>query len=136
MSQTAIRKALEKHLSAMSPSLSTAFENVPFTPVTGVAYQRVNLLPNAPDNSAQGSGMYFDRGIFQVTLCYPQGTGPAAAEARAQMLRDWFRRATTMVEGDVSVIVTTTPRISRGEPEGDRFCIPVSVSYQAQINVT
>lgn len=136
MSHPTIRKALEKHLAAMSPALSTACENVSFAPVTGVPYQRVNLLPNEPDNSAQGPGMYFDRGILQVTLCYPQGSGPAAAEARAQLVRDWFQRGTTLVEGDVSVIVTTTPRISRGEPDGDRFCIPVSVSYQAQINVT
>jgi hypothetical protein len=136
MSQVAIRKALEKRLAAMPAALSTAYENVTFNPVAGTPYQRANLLPNTPDNAVQGGKMYFDRGIFQVTLCYPMGAGPNAAESKAQAVRDWFWRGTSLVEGSVTVHVTNTPRISPALIDGDRFCIPVSVSYQAQINLT
>lgn len=136
MSQVTIRKALEKRLAAMTPALSTAFENVTFTPTAGTPYQRANLLPNTPDNAVQGAAMYFDKGIFQVTLAYPMGSGPNAAETRAQAVRDWFRRGTSLVEGSVTVHVTNTPRISPALIDGDRFCIPVSVPYLAQINLT
>lgn len=136
MSQQLIRRALEKRLAAMTPSLSTAWENAQFTPVSGTPYQRVNLMPNTPDNSTQGGKMYFDRGIFQVTLCYPMGTGPNAAESKAQAVRDWFWRGLSLIEGAITVHITDTPRISPAMVDGDRFCIPVSVSYQAQINLT
>lgn len=133
MSQPLIRKALEKRLAAMTPAVSTAYENATFTPVTGTPYQRANLLPNTPDNSTQGAGMYFERGLFQVTLCYPQGTGPAAAEARAQLVREWFKRGTSLSEGGITVHVTDTPRIAPALIDGDRYCIAVSIAYQAQI---
>ena len=136
MSQVLIRKALEKRLAAMTPALSTAFENATFQPAAGTPYQRVNLLPNTPDNAVQGAGMYFDRGLFQVTLCYPMGAGPNAAETRAQAVRDWFRRGTSLAEGPITVHITGTPRISPALMDGDRYCIPVSVLYQAQINLT
>ena len=136
MSQVTIRKALEKRLAAMPAALSTAYENVTFTPATGTPYQRANLLPNTPDNAVQGGKMYFDRGIFQVTLCYPMGTGPNTAESKAQAVRDWFWRGLSLVEGAITVHITDTPRISPALVDGDRFCVPVSVSYQAQINLT
>lgn len=133
MSLSTIRKALEQRLAAMTPALSTAFENAVFTPVQGTAYQRVNLLAATPDNSIQGPGSYFERGIFQVTLCYPVGVGPAAADDRAQLVRAQFKRGTTMVQGAVSVLVIDTTRVSPAFVDGDRYCIPVSVPFQAQI---
>lgn len=133
MSLSTIRKALEQRLAAMSPALATAYENAVFTPVQGTAYQRVNLLPATPDNSIQGSGGYFERGIFQVTLCYPIGVGPATIEDRAQLVRAQFKRGTTMVQGAVAVLVIDTPSVSPAFIDGDRYCIPVSVPFQAQV---
>ena len=135
MSLPIIRKALELKLAALVPSLATAFENAAFTPVAGTPYQRVNLLPNTPDNSIQGSATYFERGLFQVTLCYPIGTGPSAAETQAQLTRAHFKRGTSMVNSGVTVIVTDTPRVSPAMIDGDRFCISISVPWQAQISV-
>ena len=95
----------------------------------------MNLLPNTPDNSIQGSSTYFETGLFQVTLRYPIGTGPAAAEIQAQLTRNHFKRGTTMINSGVTVIVTDTPRVSPAMIDGDRFCIPVTVPFQAQITV-
>jgi hypothetical protein len=133
MSQTLIRKALEKRLAAMSPALATAFENAAYTPVQGTPYQKANLLPATPDNIVHGAATWFERGIFQVTLCYPTGTGPAAADARAELVRAQFKRGTTMTEGAVNVLIVATPRIAPALVEGDRYCIPVSAAYQAQL---
>lgn len=131
-----IRKALEKQLQTITPSISTAFENVAFTPTPGAPYQRVNLLPNTPDDAQIGSAVYFERGIFQVTVCYPIGNGPAACEARAQLIKNAFKRGTSAVESGVTVIIMNAPSVSSAMIDGDRFCIPVSMRYQAQVAVT
>lgn len=133
MSIQKIRTALETRLKNITPAVPTAFENAPFTPMSGVLYQRSNLLPNKPNDSQIGSAIYFERGIFQVTICAPLGTGPAACEARAQVIKDAFKRGTTMVESGVSVIATNAPSVSSAMVDGDRFCIPVSIYWQAQI---
>lgn len=134
MSLAIIRRALEKRLATLSPALETAFENAPYTPTPGTPFQRVNLLPNTPDNSIQGATTYFERGLFQITLCYAIGTGPAATEAQAQLTRAHFKRGTTMVESGVTVIITDTPRVSPALIDGDRYTIPISIAWQAQIS--
>lgn len=137
MSQALIRKALEKRLLAMASGLAataTAMENGSFNPVAGTPYQRVNLLPATPDNSEQSGKNYFERGIFQVTLCYPSGKGSGAVEAQADRVKAAFKRGTSTTESGVRVIVMLTPKITPGYPDGDRWCIPISVTYQAQIS--
>lgn len=133
MSLEYVRRALEQRLDALIPALATAHENEVYTPTPGTPYQRINLLPNIPDNSIMGARTYFERGIFQVTLCYPVGVGPATIDARAQALRAHFKRGNSMLESGVMVLVTDTPRISGGFSDKDRWCVPVSVSFQAQI---
>lgn len=134
MSIPTIRKTIEQKLAALSPAVSTAYENKPFTPVTGTPFQRVNLMPNTPDNTTQGGASYIERGIFQIMLCYPINTGPAAAEAQAQLTRAHFKRGTSMVEAGIAVVVTDTPRVASGMIDDNRFCIPISVPWQAQIS--
>lgn len=133
MSLVLIRRALEKKLALLTPALATAFENAVYSPVTGTPYQKVNLLPATPDNSTMGSLTYMERGIFQVTLCYPVGVGPAAAETQAQLLRAHFKRGTSLAESGVTVIVTDTPRAAPALIEGDRHTIPISIAWQCQI---
>lgn len=133
MSIPLIRAALEKRLALLTPVLSTSYENVPFSSTGGVPYQRVNLMPATPDNSTMGGFMYREQGLFQVSLCYPLTTGPAAAEVRAQALRLHFRRGTSLTEGGLTVNIINTPRISPAIVEGDRFVIPVSVPWQCDV---
>lgn len=134
MSLQIIRRALEKHLAAIAPAMATAFENAGYTPQAGVPYQRANLLPNTPDNSEQGSARYVERGLFQVTLCFAIGSGPADAESRTQALRLAFKRGTSLDESGVMVIVTDTPSVAPAQFDGTHFCIAVSVPWQAQIS--
>ncbi len=133
MSQALIRRAFEKRLAAIVPALATAYENRTYVPVSGTPYQRANLLPATPDNSTQGPTTYFEIGVFQITLCYPSGNGSTDIEARVQLVRNQFKRGTSMTEGSVMTLVTHTPRVAPGYADGDRWCIPVSVTYQAQI---
>lgn len=133
MSHAAVRRALELHLAAMPGGLPTAHQNVKFTPPLGQPYQRADLLPATPNNDTAGAS-YFEVGVFQITLAYPLGNGPGAAEAQAGLLRQHFKRSTALTNSGVSVVVMTTPAIAQGTPAGDRFEVPVSVTFQARIN--
>jgi hypothetical protein len=144
MSTVSIRKALESRLAALLPVLDSntaernngiAYENSPFTPVNGTPYQEVFLLPAQPDNGQMGSKNYIEVGLLQVNLCYPLGTGPAAAQARAELVKTHFKRGTTMVQDNINVIVIRTPQVSPGFRRDDRYIIPVSIYYQAHISL-
>lgn len=128
-----IRIALESKLNGITPAISTAWENVAFTPVAGTAYQACFTLRAEPDNATMGDGYYRERGIFQINLFYPVGAGPATAEARAELIRAAFKRGTTLTSGSVKVIVERTPEVGHGRADGDRWMIPVKVRWFAGI---
>lgn len=132
MSVVKVRTALETALNAMSPALSTAFENAAFTPVAGTPYQKCHVLFAKPDNQQYGSG-HKELGFMQVTLMYPLQVGTATAAARAELIRATFTRGSTFVSGGVTVNVMETPEVSPGSVDGDRFEIPIKIPFYAYI---
>ncbi|MFZ3286544.1 MAG: phage tail terminator-like protein [Telluria sp.] len=133
MSIAKVRMAMEKRLATMSPALATAYENVTFSPVVGTPYQRINMLQAAPADLVKGRTLTELSGLMQVTLFYPQGTGPAAAEARAELIKAHFKPPMTLTEGAVNVHVNNTARVATGFPDGDRYAVPVSIPWIAYI---
>ena len=133
MSISSIRIALETHLNTISPAILTVYENVPFTPVTGVPYQKVFLLPATPANPTMGDGYYREQGIFQVTLLYPLQAGPKTAADRAEKIREAFKRGTTLTSGSIQVIIDRTPEISQGRVDGDRWSVPCKIRWFSSI---
>lgn len=133
MSIKSIRAGLEKHLAALSPVVSIAYENVDFSPVTGTPYQEVTLLPAQPDNSSAGQHHYIETGLLQVMLCYPLNGGSGNALARAELTRDHFKRGTTIIEDGIKIIINRTPQISPAMNENQRYKVPISIYYQADI---
>ena len=133
MSLASVRIALESKLNAMTPALSTAWENVPFTPVTGTPYQMVFLLPATPANPTMGDGYYREQGIFQVTLMYPLQAGPKTAADRAELIRAAFKRGTSMTSGGITTIIERTPEIGQGRVDGDRWMQIVRIRWFAGI---
>jgi hypothetical protein len=132
MSAVKVRSALETALAAMSPALSTAFENAPFTPTVGTPYQRATLLLAQPAND-EFSSTYREEGFLQVDLAYPLSDGPGAASARAEMIRTTFPRGASFTASGVVVNIERTPEIMPGRVEEDRFIIPVRVRFYAHI---
>jgi len=128
-----IKVALEKHLQALAPVLSTAVENVSFTPVPGVPYQDVQIVPREPDNQTLGDGFYRDTGELQVFLSYPSGTGSQQAMNRAILTRDWFKRGTTLTQGGIEVIIMKTPTVTSGNIFNDRYIIAVFIEYSCNV---
>ena len=133
MSIVYIRAALETALNGMSPSVSIAPENVPFTPVSGTPYQQCFLLNAEPDNSTVGDASFIAQGIFQVNLMYPLQTGSNSAATRAEMIRTTFKRGNTFTSNGIRVVISNTPEIGTGIVDGDRWNLPVKVRFFAQI---
>ena len=132
MSVVAIRAALETALSGMSPAISTAWENVPFTTVAGTAYQSAYVMWTEPSNP-EFSGGHQEKGIFQVSLKYPLLNGTLTAATRAELLRTTFYRGNTFTSGAYKVIVERTPEILAGFVEGDRWVVPVRIRFFVNI---
>jgi hypothetical protein len=132
MSLTAIRAALETALDAVTPSLATAWENLAFEPVTGTPYQRATLVMAAPDDGEIG-GPHLEQGFLQVDLCYPQGTGPGAAEGRASLLKSRFRKGTGLSASGLTVFIAATPLTLPPYLEGDRYVLPVRIAFRAGV---
>lgn len=128
MSSLEVRTALETALSAITPTFSTAWENVDFTPVAGTPYQKAHLLLADPDNKAFGAS-YQEQGIFQVNLFYPLGTGSAVIETRAKLIRSTFYRGMSFTSGGVTVRISKTPSIGAGSRDGDRWMVPVKIIF-------
>jgi len=132
MSIVAVRRALEVHLATLTPILPTAWENELFTPPTG-PYQKAFLLPAEPSNPEQGGGFYQEQGVFQISACYPIGKGTKAAGDRAQALRAHFPRALSLAADGVVVTIQRTPTIAPHMIDADRYVLPVSVRWFANI---
>lgn len=129
MSQPTIRAVLESALAGIKPDIDTAWQNVPYTPVTGRAYQAAYLLPAAPENYSMGDGSRQERGLFQVSLMYPPGQGTAAAGARAEMIRVLFHRGASFSKDGITVQIERTPEIADGRADDDRWMVPVKIRY-------
>lgn len=124
MSVSEIRTTLENELSNIRPELPTAWENVKFTPVSGVPFQKVNFLFSNPDQTTIRQD-YSQSGYMQVTLFYPLQQGPGEAMERAEMIRNTFRAGDRLD----SVIISRTPEIGAGRTDGDRYMVPVFVRF-------
>lgn len=136
MSNKAIRAALEARLLAMPDGIDRArthFSNVKYVPVSGQPYQEVTIMPAPPFNYAGTSLRKRLSGIFQVKLAFPYGAGPGLAEEAAERLQAWFPQGLSVEANNVTTRIDRTPDIRPGRVEGDRWVVPVRVTYFANI---
>ena len=133
MALVEIRTALETKLNALTPTLATAWESVPFTPVVGTAYQQVNLMIADTINPSLGGNHYRLKGFMQVLLCYPPNAGAKTASTRADLLVNHFKRGTSLTSGGITVIIDKTPSIAPALIDGVLYKIPVSIYFSADI---
>ena len=140
MSVVSIRAALETALAAITPAMSTAYENAPFTPVNGTAYQKCNILFATPDNREMGD-RHQEQCFMQVMLMYPLGSptyaaGSRDAMTRAELIRTTFKKGNTFSSGGITTLITSTPTIEAGSNStegGGRYAVPVKINFMAQI---
>lgn len=134
MSQIAIRAAFEKRLNewakAQSPPILVAFENVAFTPPAGL-YLRAFLLPGETQNPSLGGSHQRRIGLFQVSVVAPINGGARPAEIIAEALEALFPRGLSLGPAQVD----TSPSVAPALSDGERYTIPVSIRYRADIFV-
>lgn len=133
MSLLAIKAALETRLKAIASPLATHWENAPFTPPDKNAWQQVSFLPVAPENPTFGDSFHRLRGIMQVTLYYPLGGGAGTVIAKAESIKAWFPRGSSHVANGVTTTIERTPEIGVARIVNDRYAVPVSIRYYANI---
>ncbi|MEN6621312.1 MAG: phage tail terminator-like protein [Smithella sp.] len=126
--QTAVRR----RLAALTPSLPTAFEGIPFTPPTGM-YQRLQFVINSPTDPTFGTYFYRENIQVQIFVADKLDVGTTGAITRAQVLRDWFCKGLTLEENGVRMYVLSTPQIAGASVAGDRVIVPVLISLTVEV---
>jgi len=130
MSQELIRKAFETRLKtwADSQGLEVAWENVSYEPTEDQPFIRAFLLP------ARTRQLFLDqtgrdfRGVFQINLDMPLGTGPGTGEALISSLDAFFTGSFT--QGSIRVTLVSPMSAAPALPVADRYVIPVSAAYR------
>ena len=111
----------------------TAYHNANFPVVSGVPYQLTHMITFKPDEPTQGGGYYREHGVFQVTLVYPAGVGMGAITARAELIRRYFKKGTTLVHSGIKTVISETPSIGYMQGSSSDVSLPVKIGYRADI---
>jgi hypothetical protein len=127
-----IKKAAERHLSTLTPTIPTAWEGVSFTPPTGL-YQRVQLSIQSPDDPVLGAGFHRERVTLQIFLSGKSNKGTAEVITQAELIRSHFKKSTVLLEGNVKIHVLTTPQIAGTSIVSDRVICPVLIELVAEV---
>lgn len=136
MSIIDIETALETRLLTLpwitNPEKQVAWEDVPFTPVTGQPYLRVRHLSNTPRELAFSGGPAELVGILQVDAVYPAGQGKVEAKGLAGQVADLFAPIQSLQTPAYRVDLLKTPAIASGMPDGEGwYTVPVSIQWRA-----
>ncbi len=135
MSLVLIRQALETQLNSLTPSISTAWENVAFTPVNNVPYQQVNLMIADNKDVTVSDSSYVTNGLLQVLLVFPIGSGTKSAATRADLILSTFKRGLELTAGSIKVRIHKTPVIAPAIIDGAFYKLPVSIYFNTFISL-
>ena len=133
--QSNIRRAFEKSLVAIPQGLgaaNTAYENTTFTPKADFPHQLSRLVPLPVENPTFGDNYNREIGFYQIVLSYPKGKGVGTLATMADMVKDYFKRGTTLVEGSDKIIIDRTPEISSVYINDDRAEITIRIRYYSE----
>ena len=133
--QSNIRRAFEKSLVAIPQGLgaaNTAYENTTFTPKADFLHQLSRLVPLPVENPTFGDNYNREIGFYQIVLSYPKGKGVGTLATMADMVKDYFKRGTTLVEGSDKIIIDRTPEISSVYINDNRAEITIRIRYYSE----
>ena len=130
------KKAVERYLSTMTPSISIAYEGVSFTPPANEMYLRTQLIINQPDDPVIGDKYYRERMTFQVFVCDVLNKGTANALAKAEAIRTRFDKGLTLIESGMRIHVTRTPQVAGAVVTNDRLVVPVFIDLWCEVYKT
>jgi hypothetical protein len=111
---------------------NTAYENTTFTPKADFPHQLSRLVPLPVENPTFGDNYNREIGFYQVVLSYPKGKGVGTLATMADMVKDYFKRGTTLVEGSDKIIIDRTPEISSVYINDNRAEITIRIRYYSE----
>ena len=126
------KRACEKHLSTLTPTLPIAYEGVVFTPPNGM-YESCQFVIQSPDDPVFGAGYFRERFDFQVFVIGPYNKGTTDALERAELIRDHFHKGLTLTEEDVTLHFLRTPKIAGSVISEGRIIIPILISVMSEV---
>lgn len=126
------KRACEKHLASLTPTLPIAYEGVVFTPPNGM-YESCQFVPQTPDDPVFGTGYFRERFDFQVFVIGPYNKGTTDALERAELIRDHFHKGLTLTEEDVTLHFLRTPKIAGTIISEGRIIIPILISVMSEV---
>ena len=133
MSNSIIRSALESRLKTWAdsqvPPIPIAYQNVPFTPPAG-RYIRAYLLPaETSSRLVEGTDRSYI-GMFQMSVCVPDGTGPGASEQIVASLETLFSSPLTISKSGLNIRITRPLSVSPAMQEHGLYVIPTRTQYR------
>lgn len=130
MSNTLIRQAFETRLKTWADAngLAVAWENVEFDPTTDQPFVQPMILPVSTKDLFLDQTGRDRRGIFQVNLSMPLGTGSKDVTALVDSLDAAF--AGSFVQGAITVTRLSPMHPAPALPVANRYVVPVSAEYR------
>lgn len=135
MSIKVIKKLFETKLSQVTPSLPTGYEGVSFTPPQNQMYQLCQLDILAPDDPVYSANYHRERVQFQVFIIGPVNKGTGDVLTRAELIRQEYKKGTSLQEGNVLIRILTTPQIQSVAVAQDRLVCPVLIDAIVEVGV-
>ena len=129
MINSKISAALASKLNTLA--LPTHWENAKFTPTNGQIYLSESLL-SGDTNPVGVSSAASDEfgGVYQVLVYAPLDTNKGQARATADTVAAAFQRGDRLTYAGITVTIQRTTQ-NPAFISGNRFVIPVSVTYRA-----
>lgn len=127
-----VKRAAERKLLALTPVVATAWEGVSFNP-PATLYQRVQFTIQSPDDPVLGTGFYRERVTMQVFIVGAANKGTSEVIARAELVRDHFKKGTVFTEDNVHIHVLRTPQVAGTTIASDRIICPVLIELVAEV---
>lgn len=125
--------AVRKHLNNLLPKYPTAFEGITLAPSPHGMYQRLQFVISRPTDPVFGTGYYRENIEVQIFVVDKLDVGTTEVESRAELIRDWFHKGLTLVEGTFRMHVLTTPHVSSAAVAADKIIVPVLIPLTVEV---
>ena len=136
MSQKKVNLGFINKINSITPTIDTVLEGTAsYTPTAGKEYQELYYLPAINDSQNIDNPDYFNRGIFQITLKYPNKQGLSKILDRCDLYVNAFAKGTKFTFQGITIAITETPTIVNLGNESDRVVYAISINYKAYVDL-
>ena len=136
MSQKKVNLGFINKINSIIPTIDTVLEGTAsYTPTAGKEYQELYYLPAINDSQNIDNPDYFNRGIFQITLKYPNKQGLSKILDKCDLYVNAFAKGTKFTFQGITISITETPTIVNLGNESDRVVYAISINYKAYVDL-